>query len=71
MLSFFLCPAMHSLIHVRYEYSFSQQPLMNGVTAMHRISCTAIEPRHGRGGTARKSIIELNLRKPRWRLNDS
>jgi hypothetical protein len=26
---------------------------MNGVAVVHRISCTAIEPRHGRGGTAR------------------
>jgi exonuclease III len=30
-----------------------KQPLMNGVAVVHRISCTAIEPRHGRGGTAR------------------
>jgi hypothetical protein len=27
---------------------------MNGVAVVHRISCTAIEPRHGRGGTARQ-----------------
>jgi hypothetical protein len=31
-----------------------KQPLMNGVAVVHRISCTAIEPRHGRGGTARQ-----------------
>jgi hypothetical protein len=30
-----------------------KQSLMNGVTAVHRISCMAIESRHGRGGTAR------------------
>jgi hypothetical protein len=33
-----------------------KQSLMNGVTAVHRISCTAIEPRHGRGGTARHGL---------------
>jgi hypothetical protein len=32
-----------------------KQPLMNGVAVVHRISCTAIKPRHGRGGTARHS----------------
>src|SRR3569833_1644373 len=32
-----------------------KQPLMNSVAVVHRISCTAIEPRHGRGGTARHS----------------
>jgi hypothetical protein len=31
-----------------------KQSLMNGVAVVHRISCTAIEPRHGRGGTARQ-----------------
>jgi hypothetical protein len=31
-----------------------KQPLMNGVAVVHRVSCTAIEPRHGRGGTARQ-----------------
>jgi hypothetical protein len=30
-----------------------KQFLMNGVTAVHRISCTATEPRHGQEGTAR------------------
>jgi hypothetical protein len=32
-----------------------KQSLMNGVAVVHRISCTAIEPRHGQGGTARQS----------------
>jgi hypothetical protein len=32
-----------------------KQSLMNGVAVVHRISCTAIEPRHGRGGTARQA----------------
>jgi hypothetical protein len=34
-----------------------KQSLMNGVAVVHRISCTAIEPRHGRGGTARHTYI--------------
>jgi hypothetical protein len=34
-----------------------KQPLMNGVTAVHYISCTAIEPRHGREGTARHGHV--------------
>jgi hypothetical protein len=42
-----------------------KQSLMNGVAVVHRISCTAIEPRHGRGGTARhrsyKNFIFYNL----------
>jgi hypothetical protein len=33
-----------------------KQSLMNGVAVVHRISCTAIEPRHGRGGTARHGL---------------
>jgi hypothetical protein len=33
-----------------------KQSLMNGVAVVHRISCTAIEPRHGRGGTARQFL---------------
>jgi hypothetical protein len=32
---------------------------MNGVAVVHRISCTAIEPRHGRGGTARRRGISI------------
>jgi hypothetical protein len=32
---------------------------MNGVAVVHRVSCTAIEPRHGRGGTAQHRTGQL------------
>jgi hypothetical protein len=37
-----------------------KQSLMNGVAVVHRISCTAIEPRHGRGGTARQRLVRCH-----------
>jgi hypothetical protein len=33
-----------------------KQPLMNGVTAVHRTSCMAIELRHGRGCAPRQLL---------------
>jgi hypothetical protein len=33
---------------------------MNGVAIVHRITCTAVEPRHGRGGTARQGSTRLS-----------
>jgi hypothetical protein len=54
MLSFFSCLAMPSLHEFMCGMSIAsvKQSLMVGVTVVHRISCTAIKPRHGRGGTA-------------------
>jgi hypothetical protein len=40
---------------------------MNGVAVVHRISCTAIEPRHGQGGTARQGPRQ-NARQIRQRF---
>jgi hypothetical protein len=52
-----------------------KQSLMNGVAVVHRISCTAIEPRHGRGGTARQlascSSIILRMFVRGWRTPTS
>jgi hypothetical protein len=36
-----------------------KQSLMNGVAVVHRISCTAIEPRHGQGGTAQQATQDF------------
>jgi hypothetical protein len=38
-----------------------KQSLMDGVALVHRISCTAIEPRHGRGGTAQHQDFEVRV----------
>jgi hypothetical protein len=42
-----------------------KQSLMNGVAVVHRISCTAIEPSHGRGGTARHSAHVQAAERPK------
>jgi hypothetical protein len=47
-----------------------KQSLMNGVAVVYRISCTAIEPRHGQGGTARHSP-ESNGRQVLPRAHDT
>jgi hypothetical protein len=62
MLLFFSCPAAQPLHDAQVVCIASvKQSLMNGVTAVHRISCMAIEPRHGRGGTARKLLGHVLL----------
>jgi hypothetical protein len=47
-------------MHVQYECSFSQSnlKLMNIMTVVHCILCTAIEPRHDHVGTARHAYLE-------------
>jgi hypothetical protein len=73
MLLFFLCSAMHSLhaiLMCGMSVASVKQSLMNGVTVVDRVSCTAIEPRHGRGGTARQlsghvlSVLRRVCKKP-------
>jgi hypothetical protein len=62
MLSFFSCRSSIQLLHeilCGMSIASVKQPLMKGVTAVHRISCTAIEPRHGRGGTAQQRSCML------------